>query len=121
MESKTVSMTHYVPYEVKSRIMYSDPCPDYYLPKTSKFEDETTTKQTFKGETAPRTLPLKPTTANIKIDKSKQIESNTSYKNSFINHGLSMCEAKAFLIAQGMNQIKEKQAESPIEPNSIKV
>ncbi|RNA34149.1 stabilizer of axonemal microtubules 1-like [Brachionus plicatilis] len=121
METKTVSMAHFVPYEIKPRIMYSDPCPDFYLPKSSKFEDETTTKYTFKGEQTQRTMPLKPTTENIKIDKSKQIESNTSYKNSFKNHGLSMCEAKAFLIAKAMSQTNENQVSSLTEPNSIKV
>lgn len=118
MENKTVSMTNYVPYEVKSRKMYSDPCPDYYFPKMSKFEEETTTKQAFKGERTQRILPLKPTTGNIKIDKSKPIESNTSYKNSFKNYGLTMCGAKAFLIAKSIKESKENQNNSP---NSIQV
>lgn len=118
MENKTVSMTHYIPHEIKSRKMYSDPFPDYYFPKVSKFEEETTTKQAFKGEQVQRMLPLKPTTGNIKIDKSVPIESSTSYKNSFKNNGLTMCGAKAFLIAKSIKESNENQKNSP---NSIHV
>lgn len=103
-----MSMVQYVPYQVKPRIMYGDPNPEYYIPTNSKFNSETTTNQHFKGMKGERAKLLKPDYDNIKIDKTKTIESATSYNNSFKNHGLSMCEAKAYLIAHHLAQMKEQ-------------
>ena len=121
MESKTMSMVQYVPYQIKPRVMYGDPNPDYYIPASSKFLSETTTNQHFKGMQGERAKILKPDNDNIKIDKTKTIESATSYNNSFKNHGLSMCEAKAYIIAHHLTQMKEQTNATLLNanPNSV--
>lgn len=103
-----MSMVQYVPYQVKPRVMYGDPNPDYYIPTNSKFLSETTTNEHFKGVKGERAKLLKPDNDNLKIDKTKTIDSGTSYNNSFKNHGLSMCEAKAYIIAHNLAQIREQ-------------
>lgn len=102
MESKTMSMLQYLPYEPKPIERASDPNPTFYIPSKTKFVGETTTSQTYLGQKGLKPSSFKPNSDNIKIDKSDKIDLNSNYRSTFINHGLTMCEAKAFMIASAL-------------------
>lgn len=108
METQTVTRTHFPPYEVKPVVFAKDLHPDYYIPPISKFNGDTTTKETFQGKQVPRRVLCKPDVENIVL--SGTMDLNTSYKDEFKNHGLSMCEAKAYLIAKALEEEKQKQS-----------
>jgi hypothetical protein len=91
-------MMQFLPYEVKPVVLARDPNPQYYVPPRSKFEGVTTTKETFKGQQGTKTTSFKPDFNNI--DNTGILDLNTNYRNTYINHGLTMCEAKAFIIAK---------------------
>lgn len=78
----------------------------------SKFSSETTTNQTFQGKRGNRRILCKPDVENIVLSGSMDL--NTSYSDEFKNHGLTMCEAKAYLIAKSIAEEKEN---SLIKPN----
>ena len=101
METKTMSMLQFLPYEVKPVVFASDPNPDIYIPPSTRFHGETTNNQTYRGEKAKRPPAFKPDFKSI--ESTGDIELNTNYRDTFINHGLTMCEAKAFLIAKAMS------------------
>lgn len=113
MESKSMSMIQFIPYEVKPPVRAVDPYPDVYVPNMAKFVGETTTGQTYQGQKGYKPPSYKPDYDNIKIDKSQAIDASSSYRNTFINHGLSMCEAKAYIIASGLANKSTKELESP--------
>ena len=96
-----MSMMQFLPYDVKPVVFASDPCPDIYVPPKVKFHAETTNKQTYRGEKGSRPVSFKPDFKNI--ESTGDIELNTNYRDTFINHGLTMCEAKAFLIAKAIS------------------
>ena len=98
METKTMSMMQFLPYEVKPVVLARDPQPYYYVPPRTKFEGETTTKETFKGQPGAKPASFKPDFNNI--DNTGILDLNTNYRKTFVNHGLTMCEAKAFIIAK---------------------
>lgn len=108
METQTMNQTHFIPYEVKPHVMAKDLHPDYYCPPLTKFSAETTTGQTFKGKKVARRLPFQPDGSSFDV-KSGSYNFDTSYAEQFKNHGLSMCEAKAFLIAKSINDKKQQK------------
>jgi hypothetical protein len=112
METKTSAMVQFVPYDVKPIQLAKDLHPEYYIPKVSKFPDVTTNKETFKGEKGFRQKSFKPDFDNLKIDKADKLDQNTSYRDSFVKHGLSMCESKAFLIAKAAAERKRTNTNS---------
>ena len=99
-----MSMLQFLPYEVKPIVLHSDPNPDIYVPSKAKFQGETTNSQTYRGEKGKRPAAFKPDYKSIETTGS--IDLNSNYRETFINHGLSMCEAKAFLIAKSMSDSK---------------
>ena len=112
METQTMNKIHFPAYEVKPVVLAKDQHPDYYVPPRDKFVGETTTGQTFQGKKGARAKLQKPDTMNIEMNG--PIDLHTNYRNEFVNHGVSMCAAKAFLISQNF---KEKETKSLI--NSV--
>ena len=121
METKTMSMLQFTPYKVKPVRLAKDPHPSYYSPNTAKFVGESTTKDTFRGVMGERAVSLKPREPNISIEKNEAMNLNTHYKETFVKHGLSLCESKAFLIAQALavknnnNKLAAATAASSVE------
>lgn len=108
METQSMSSVQFLPYDVKPHVMAKDLHPDYYCPPMTKFESSTTTGETFQGKKVPRRLPFQPDASSMDI-KSGSYDFNTSYDKDFPNHGLSMCESKAYLIAKSLHDEKLKQ------------
>jgi len=108
METNTTSSLQFLKYDVKPQVRYGDQHPgegDYYYPPATKFSGSTTTASTFQGKTAPRRMAFQPESSNIDIKKGSY-DFNTVQKLEFKNHGLSMCEAKAYLIAKSLHDKK---------------
>ena len=108
METQTMSQLQFLRYDVKPMVMARDSHPDYYCPPQTKFDGSTTTGETFKGKQTPRRLAFQPDASNIDI-KSGSFDFNTTQKLEFKNHGLSMCEAKAYMIAKALHDEKLKK------------
>lgn len=108
METQSMSSVQFLPHEVKPHVMARDLHPDYYCPPLQKFDSTTTTGETFQGKKVPRRLPFQPDASSMDI-KSGSYDFNTSYDKEFRNHGLTMCEAKAYLIAKAQHDEKIKQ------------
>jgi hypothetical protein len=125
MESVSMSQYHYQPYEaIKSKRQYGDPIPSIYIPPTSKFEGTTTTGQTYKG--FPGNLILFSCIIHIllrnlgqrargyipevkMINRIGEHDHNTNYRVDYHPHGLTLCAAKAYAIAQ-----KQQKTATPI-------
>ena len=117
METKTTAMIQFQPYRVKPVKLAHNPRPDYYIKPRTKFGGESWTKSVFKGEKGDKALQaLKARECNIKIDKSESLNLNTNYRDAFVNHGISMCEAKAYLIAKLFSN--NKSANTSLEKNN---
>lgn len=102
METKTMSMLQFIPYKVQPIKLAKDPHPSYYSPIKARFVAQSTTKETFTGAKGERVESLKPREPNLKIDKAQSMDMATHYRGTFIDHGLSLCQSKAFLIAQSL-------------------
>jgi hypothetical protein len=100
METETVSKSHFQPYKVNPVVFAKDLHPDYYIPPASKFKGETTNKETFQGKQGKRRIGFKPEVENIVLTGSMDL--NTVYNDEFKNHGLTMCESKAYMIAKSL-------------------
>ena len=100
METETVSKSHFQPYKVNPVIFAKDLHPDYYIPPASKFKGETTNKETFQGIQGKRRIGFKPEVENIILTGSMDL--NTVYNDEFKNHGLTMCESRAYMIAKSL-------------------
>ncbi len=119
METKTMAMLHFQPYKVDPIILAHNPFPSYYIKPMSKFVGESLTKSTYKGEAGTRALPAKKSTdSNIKIDKNESLDSSTDYRDAYVNHGLSICEAKAYLIAKALPKNKNQEKRSKKDSRS---
>lgn len=105
METQTMSQLQFLKYDVKPMVMARDSHPDYYCPPQTKFNATTTTSDNFKGTMVPRRPAFQPEAGNIDI-KSGSYDFNTTQKLEFKNHGLSMCEAKAYMIAKSLHDEK---------------
>lgn len=106
METQTTTMIHFTPYEVKPIQLAKDPNPVVYIPPKSKFNGETTTGRTFLGQQGSKTVSFKP--LNDNLDSKGDMDLITNYRNAYVNHGLTICEAKAFLIAKSLANKNEK-------------
>jgi len=113
MATTTMSKTQFPAYNIKPVVFAKDLHPDYYIPPLSKFLSETTTNQAFTGKQIPRRLPCRPDVENIVTRGS--IDLNTSYKEEFKNHGLSMCESKAYLIAKSLADENNNNIINPLQ------
>ena len=102
MESQTTQMLHFLPHDIKPIILQKDLHPNYYIPPIAKFNHKTTTGETFKGEPGSLSKSCKPDHANL--DRTGEFDFNTNYKETYKNHGLTMCEAKAYLIASARSK-----------------
>lgn len=108
METKTTSMIHYPAYDVKPIVLGRDPMPQYYIPPKEKFVGESVTNSTYRGEKGPKAVSFKSLEGNIKIDKSQAHDMLTNYRDAFTEHGMSICEAKAYLIVKAMEAKRER-------------
>ncbi|CAF0850225.1 unnamed protein product [Rotaria sordida] len=99
MESITMSRYHYQPYDsIKSKRKYGEPMPNIYIPPISKFEGLTTTGETYKGQPGHRARACMP---EIKmINQIGEHDHKTNYRVDYHSHGLTLCAAKAYAIAQ---------------------
>lgn len=122
METQSLSQVHFMPYDVKMRVPVGDLHPGQLYPPIGRFATTTTTGETFQGKKVPRRLPFQPDGCSIDI-KSGSIDFNTSYAKEFKNHGLSMCEAKAYLIAKALHDkriLNEQQlSKSNLDKNNL--
>lgn len=99
MESMTMSRYHYQPYEnVGSRRNFGELLPSVYIPPLEKFQATTTTGETYQGRTGPPARPYIPEIQSI--NRAGTQDHNTSYRVDYHPHGLSLCAAKAYAIAQ---------------------
>ncbi|CAF3541128.1 unnamed protein product [Rotaria sp. Silwood1] len=99
MESVTTSRYHFQPYDsIKSNRKYGEPLPSIYIPPTSKFEGLTTTSETYKGQPGQRARAYMP---EIKmINQMGEHDHRTNYRVDYHPHGLTLCAAKAYAMAQ---------------------
>ena len=98
MESVSMSRYHFQPYEgVKSK-RYGDPLPSIYVPSFEKFDPRTTNSESYQGRTG---LPARPKIAEVAmIHNVGEQDHNTNYRVDYRSHGVNMCAAKAYAIAQ---------------------
>lgn len=118
METKTMSMLQFVPHEVKPIMLARDPQPFHYSPNHAKFATSTTTKDTYTGEMGERAVSLKPREPTIVIGSSDAIDTKTHYRDTFVSHGLTLCQSKAFLIAQSLSKRNENNSNN-MTSNSV--
>lgn len=95
-----MSMLQFIPYKVQPVKLARDPLPSYYIPIRRKFPHLSTTKETFRGERGEPVVSMKPREASLRVEKTESMNMNTNYRDTFVPHGLSLCQSKAFLIAQ---------------------
>lgn len=107
MSTETTTQKHFVKYDVKPIQLAGDPQPYFYVKNTEKFDARTTNEDTYYAKKAEKVHTFKPEISSI--DRSGTMDLNSHYRNEFIDHGLTMCEAKAYLLAQA---IQHKKVES---------
>lgn len=117
METKTTQMVHFMPYDIQPVNFAKDKHPSYYIPPRGKFSGETTNSETFKGIQGTITKSFKPDHGNI--DRNGSIDFNTNYRNTFKNHGLSMCEAKAYMITRSLTTYDLRNSNNNLENSRI--
>ncbi|CAF0836200.1 unnamed protein product [Adineta ricciae] len=99
MESMTTSRHFYQPYEpLKINRQYGEPVPNIYVPPLSKFEGSTTTGDTYRGQRGQRAHPYIPDVRMLSQMGTQ--DHNTSYRVDYHPHGLTLCAARAYAIAQ---------------------
>ncbi|CAF4250040.1 unnamed protein product [Rotaria sp. Silwood2] len=105
MESVTMSRYHFQPYDsIKSKRTYGEPLPSVYIPPASKFEGLTTTGETYKGQPGQRARAYVP---EIKmISQMGEQDHKTNYQVDYHPHGLTLCAAKAYAMAQNKQKPK---------------
>ena len=104
METQTTARRHFIKYDVKPIQLASDPYPSYYIPSKEKFNTKTTNEDNYYAKVAEKIHTYRP--ENNLRDRNGTIDLNSHYRKEFVNHGLTMCEAKAFLLADAF---KKKQ------------
>ncbi len=104
MESQTTTSRHFIKYDVKPIHLASDPYPSYYIPSKEKFNTKTTNEDNYYAKVAEKISTIRP--ENNISERHGKIDLNSVYRNEFVDHGLTMCEAKAFLLADAF---KKKQ------------
>ena len=109
MESQTTTSRHFIKYDVKPIQLASDPYPSYYIPSKEKFNTKTTNEDNYYAKVAERISTIRPENNIREINQT--IDLNSVYRNEFVNHGLTMCEAKAFLLADAFKK-KQDQAQT---------
>ncbi len=102
MESLTTSKRHFIKYDVKPVALATDPNPNYYIHTKEKFDCKTTNEETYYPKVAEKVTTYKPE-GNL-ADRSGLIDFNSNYRNEFVNHGLTMCEAKAYFLAEALKK-----------------
>ncbi|CAF3579036.1 unnamed protein product [Rotaria sp. Silwood1] len=99
MENMTMTRYHFQPYEPTiSTRRYGELTPNVYVPPIDKFQGITTTGETYQGRSGPPARPCIPERDKIKQGGSH--DHNTNYRLDYHPHGLSLCAAKAYTIAQ---------------------
>ncbi|CAF3335042.1 unnamed protein product [Rotaria socialis] len=99
MENVSMSRFHFKPYEsMKPKRQYSDPMPDIYVPPLEKFSGATTTGDTYQGQPGPRARAYIPEIRML--NRTGEHDHRTNYRVDYHPHGLTLCAAKAFAIAQ---------------------
>ena len=117
MESISMSRHHFQPYESVKVKRYGDPIPSIYVPSFEKFDGRTTNSETYQGRpglikfnneneifirkiniSGPR---ARPHVADIKVVPIVGKHDHfTNYQLDYHPHGLSICAARAYAIAQ---------------------
>lgn len=115
MEFLTMNRKHFPPHEVKPVVLAGDPNPEYYVTPKEKFVGTTTTADTFGPKALEKQRNYKPEFQNIY--NSGRMYFNSNYREEFKDHGLTMCEAKAYMIAHKLSQ-KSDSSKNAFVPRS---
>jgi len=99
METMSMSRYHYHPHEnAAPRRNYGELLSSIYIPPVDKFQATTTTAETYQGRSG---VPARPFIPEIQsINRTGAQDHNTSYRVDYHPHGLSLCAAKAYAIAE---------------------
>jgi hypothetical protein len=97
-------------------VLAGDPNPEYYMTPKEKFVGTTTTGDTFGPKALEKQRSYKPEFQNI--DNSGQMYLSSKYREDFKDRGLTMCEAKAYLMAQKLSQKSADSSKNAIVPRS---
>jgi hypothetical protein len=99
MENVSMSRYHYQPYEhTSSTRRYGEVTPNMYIPPMDKFQGTTTTGETYQGRSG---QPARTFIPEVKmVNQIGEHDHRTNYRLDYPPHGLSLCAAKAFTIAQ---------------------
>ncbi|CAF1360382.1 unnamed protein product [Rotaria magnacalcarata] len=99
MENMTMSRFHYQPYEPAiSKRNYGELMPNLYIPPMEKFQGTTTTRETYQGRSGIPARACIP--EQEKLRQVGEHDHNTNYRMDYHPHGVSLCAAKAYTIAQ---------------------
>lgn len=118
MEFLTMNRKHFPAHEVKPIVLAGDPNPEYYVTPKEKFVGTTTNADTFGPKVAEKPRNYKPEVHNI--DTSGEMYFHSNYREEFKNHGLTLCEAKAYMIAQKLAQKSDSSKETPVPRTASK-
>ena len=106
MESETSTMAHYPFHKVKPIVLASDPMPAFYFPYKKNFLGESSNDSSYKWITEEKTVSSAPPVGQIQIDQNEPLNFRTNYNDEYINHGIRICEYKAYKIAKKINENK---------------
>ncbi|CAF0962145.1 unnamed protein product [Adineta steineri] len=99
MENMTTSRYYYHPHELlKSNRQYGEPVPEVYMPPTTKFDGSTTNRDTYKGQQGKRANAFVPELRGLRHTGKQDL--TTNYRTDYHSHGLTLCAARAYAIAQ---------------------
>ena len=107
MESSTTARRHFIKYDVKPIHLAADPYPSYYIPSKEKFNSKTTNEDTYYAKVGEKVSTYRP--QNNIVEHEGTIDFHSNYRNEFVNHGLTMCEAKAYFLAEA---VRKQQSET---------
>lgn len=93
-----MSRYHYQPYEASSKRRYGELLSNVYIPPMEKFQGTTTTGETYQGRVGQPARPFVPEIT--KLNSIGEQDHRTNYRMDYHPHGLSLCAAKAYTMAQ---------------------
>ncbi|CAF1035623.1 unnamed protein product [Didymodactylos carnosus] len=107
MESVTTSRHHFKPYQSTQPRRYGDPAPSFYIPPVGKIQSTTTNSEHYQARPGERARNYKP---EIQIlNRVGAQDFNTMYRADFKPHGVNLCGAKAYTLAQKLQQQLDEQ------------
>jgi hypothetical protein len=123
METKTVNNIQFMAPELKPTVLARDMHPGSLTVPKGIFNTKSTNSDTYLGLKGERSILFKPDLNNLDITGERHLD--TDYKQTFVDHGLTMCESKAYLIAKAIHnkrleeQLKNNNNNNQIQANVI--